>query len=220
METIARASDARRPLTHATTPYRRATRIRSWRVPSGTWASAALSTIGDRVPSMSNRIAARAELARSGASASARSAAVTPLVWRARGSRLGLPAMSDPGYAVSSLQEMGDGYGFRKIRHAVGVTAFGINAIVLPPGYESGVHYHDEQEETYFVHAGRVEFRFGEGDGVVLEPGGVARVDAATHRAMKTVGNTDAVIVIPGGKEESFGRDGRAVGGDWRAAGP
>ena len=69
----------------------------------------------------------------------------------------------DPGYAVSSLDEMGDGYGFRKIRHAVGVTAFGINAIVLPPGYATGVHYHDEQEETYFVHQGQVEFRFGDG---------------------------------------------------------
>ena len=33
---------------------------------------------------------------------------------------------------------MGDGYGFRKIRRELGVTAFGINAIVLPPGYETG----------------------------------------------------------------------------------
>ena len=41
----------------------------------------------------------------------------------------------------------------------VGVTAFGINAIVLPPGYATGVHFHDEQEETYFVHDGEVEFR-------------------------------------------------------------
>ena len=40
------------------------------------------------------------------------------------------------GCAVSSLAEMGDGYGFRKIRRELGVTAFGINAIVLPPGYE------------------------------------------------------------------------------------
>ncbi len=51
---------------------------------------------------------------------------------------------------------MGEGYGFRKIRRAIGVTAFGINALVLPPGYETGVHYHDEQEELYFVHQGVV----------------------------------------------------------------
>ena len=41
----------------------------------------------------------------------------------------------DPGYAVSSLDQLGEGYGFRKIRRGIGVTAFGINALVLPPGY-------------------------------------------------------------------------------------
>ena len=58
---------------------------------------------------------------------------------------------------------MGEGPGFRKVRRELGVTAFGINAVVLPEGYSTGVHYHDEQEETYFVHRGRVEFRFGDG---------------------------------------------------------
>jgi len=47
-------------------------------------------------------------------------------------------AIYGDGYAVSSLQAMGDGYGFRKVRHELGVTAFGINAIVLPPGYDAG----------------------------------------------------------------------------------
>ena len=41
-------------------------------------------------------------------------------------------------YVVSSLDQLGEGYGFRKIRQGLGVTAFGINAIVLPPGYEPG----------------------------------------------------------------------------------
>jgi uncharacterized cupin superfamily protein len=67
----------------------------------------------------------------------------------------------DDGYAVSSLDQMGEGYGFRKIRHAVGATAFGINAVVLPPGYTTGYHYHETQEEIYFVHEGEVEFRHG-----------------------------------------------------------
>ena len=118
--------------------------------------------------------------------------------------------MSD-GYAVSSLDEMGDGYGFRKIRHAVGVTAFGINAVVLPPGYDSRYHYHDEQEETYFVHQGEVEFRFGDGTTHRLAAGGVVRVDPGTHRGMRNVGDGDAVIVIAGGKDGYIGRDGRPV---------
>ncbi len=124
------------------------------------------------------------------------------------------------GYAVSSLEQMGDGYGFRKIRREVGVTAFGINAIVLPPGSETGVHYHDEQEETYFVHRGEIEFRFGDGSRHLVGPGGVARVDARTHRGMRNAGKEDAIVVVAGGKDGYVGRDGQSVGGDPRGNAP
>jgi uncharacterized cupin superfamily protein len=107
---------------------------------------------------------------------------------------------------------MGEGYGFRKIRKEVGVTAFGINAIVLPPGYETGVHFHDEQEETYFVHQGEVEIRFGDGTSHLLRAGGVARVDASTHRGLKNAGQDAAIVVVAGGKDGYVGRDGQAVG--------
>lgn len=119
----------------------------------------------------------------------------------------------DSGYAISSLDEMGDGYGFRKIRHALGVTAFGINAIVIPPGYASGVHYHDEQEETYFVHQGQVEFRFGDGTTHELGPGGFVRVSPKTHRGFRNSGYDDAIVIVAGGKDGYIGRDGQAVGG-------
>lgn len=125
-----------------------------------------------------------------------------------------MSATDGPGYSVSSLGEMGDGYGFRKIRREVGVTAFGINAIVLPPHYETGVHYHDQQEETYFVHRGEIEFRFGDGSKHVLGPGGVVRVDPSTHRGMRNAGDEDAIVVIVGGRDGYVGRDGQAVGGD------
>jgi mannose-6-phosphate isomerase-like protein (cupin superfamily) len=107
---------------------------------------------------------------------------------------------------------MGDGPGFRKVRHELDVTAFGINAIVLPAGYSSGEHFHERQEETYFVHQGRVEFRFGDGTIHVLEAGGVARVDPATHRGMRNIGDGDAIVVAVGGKDGYVGRDGQAVG--------
>ena len=89
------------------------------------------------------------------------------------------------------------------------MTAFGINAIVMPAGYESGRHFHDEQEETYFVHRGRIEFEFGDGSVHVLGEGGIARVDPATVRKMKNVGVDDAVFVVVGGKDGYVGRDGR-----------
>jgi mannose-6-phosphate isomerase-like protein (cupin superfamily) len=118
------------------------------------------------------------------------------------------------GYAVSTLAVMGDGPGFRKVRRALGVTAFGINAIVLPAGYATGVHYHERQEETYFVHAGTVEFRFGDGSTHTLGPGGLARVDPATHRGMRNVGDGEAVVLVAGGQDGYVGRDGKPAGDD------
>ena len=122
-------------------------------------------------------------------------------------------ALQGDGYAVSSLEQMGDGPGFRKVRRELDVTAFGINAIVLPEGYATGVHYHDAQEETYFVHQGQVEMRFGDGTTHVLGPGGVARVDAPTHRGMRNVGDGEAIVLVAGGKDGYVGRDGQPVEG-------
>jgi len=124
------------------------------------------------------------------------------------------------GYAVSHIDAMGDGPGFRKVRQELGVTAFGINAIVMPPGYSTGEHYHDEQEETYFVHDGEVEFRFGDGTTHVVSAGGIARVDAATHRGMRNVGQDNAVLLVAGGKDGYVGRDGQAVGDNPRGGPP
>jgi quercetin dioxygenase-like cupin family protein len=126
---------------------------------------------------------------------------------------------SEFGYAVSSLGQMG-GPGFRKVRQELGVTAFGVNAIVLPPGYSTGLHYHDEQEEMYFVHQGTVEFRFGDGSEHLVRAGGVVRVDAATHRGMRNAGEDDAIVVVAGGKDGYVGRDGQAVGDNPRGGPP
>jgi len=121
------------------------------------------------------------------------------------------------GYAVGALDALGDGYGFRKIRRELGVTAFGVNALVLPAGYQAGRHYHDEQEETYFVHRGTVEFEFGDGTTHALGPGGLARVDPATVRTYKNVSDEDAVILVVGGKDGYVGRDGQMPPGETRA---
>jgi quercetin dioxygenase-like cupin family protein len=118
------------------------------------------------------------------------------------------------GYAIAHLDAIGEGYGFRKVRKEIGVTAFGINAIVLPAGYEAGKHFHDEQEETYFVHQGTIQFAFGDGSTHVLGPGSFVRVDAPTVRCVKNVGEGDAVCVCVGGKDGYVGRDGRLPEGE------
>ena len=114
-------------------------------------------------------------------------------------------------YAVSNLDELGEGFGFRKIRAALGVTAFGANALVLPPGYEGFFHYHDEQDELYFVHKGTGRF---EADGETHEvgPGGLVHVESTTPRRWSNASATDElVLVVVGGKGGYVGRDGQLV---------
>ena len=88
------------------------------------------------------------------------------------------------GWAVGSLDGIGEGPGFRKIRNELDVKEFGVNAIVMPAGFSAGMHWHDEQEELYFVHSGQIEITFGDGSKHSLGAGGLARVDAATPRAV------------------------------------
>lgn len=119
------------------------------------------------------------------------------------------------GYSVANLDDLGEGPGFRKIRKELGVTAFGANAIVLPPAYTTGSHFHDEQEELYFVHRGEVEFEFGDGSTQRLGPGGLARVAASTPRRVRNLSDSEeAVYVVVGGKGGYVGRDGRAAEGE------
>ena len=59
------------------------------------------------------------------------------------------------------------------------------------------------------MHRGRVEMTFDDGESHVLGPGGVARVDAATIRKVKNVGDEPAVYLVTGGKDGYVGRDGK-----------
>jgi uncharacterized RmlC-like cupin family protein len=119
------------------------------------------------------------------------------------------------GWATAHLDDLGEGPGFRKIRGPLGVTAFGVNAIVLPAGYATGSHFHDEQEELYFVHSGRVAIEFGDGKKIDLAPGGLAWVDAPTPRRLRNLSETEeAVYVIVGGKDGYVGRDGKLAEGE------
>jgi mannose-6-phosphate isomerase-like protein (cupin superfamily) len=119
------------------------------------------------------------------------------------------------GYALGSVDGMGDGPGFRKVRRELDVTAFGANVIVLPPGFDAGTHYHDEQEELYLVLRGTIEIEFPEdGKSFTLREGGLARVDPATARHIRNVGDDEAAYFIVGGKDGYVGRDGRTTDGD------
>jgi quercetin dioxygenase-like cupin family protein len=112
------------------------------------------------------------------------------------------------GYQVSSLDELGEGYGFRKIRQPLGVTAFGVNAIFFPPGYVGPEHYHDHQDELYFVHRGTATFSMDNQDYEVAE-GGLVHVESTTPRRVSNLTNDDLVVFIVGGKGGYVQRDGQ-----------
>ena len=113
-------------------------------------------------------------------------------------------------HAFSSLDDLGDGYGFRKIRQPLGVDAFGVNAIVYPPHYEGPEHYHDTQDELYFVHKGRIRVDV-DGESRELGEGGLFHCSSTTPRRISNAGDEDAVVFVVGGKDGYVERDGHLV---------
>ena len=112
-------------------------------------------------------------------------------------------------HAFGSIDELGDGF-FRKVRQALGITAFGVNALVFAPGVRGRPHYHDVQDELYFVHRGRARF---EVDGEVRElgPGGLCHVESTTPRLISNAGDEELVLLVVGGKDGYVERDGQLV---------
>ena len=113
-------------------------------------------------------------------------------------------------YQVTSLDQLGEGRGFRKVRTALGVTAFGVNGLVFPPGYEGPNHYHDTQDELYFVHRGTASFTV-DGDECEVGEGGFVHVESTTPRMISNRTGDDLVLVIVGGSGGYVERDGHLV---------
>ena len=113
-------------------------------------------------------------------------------------------------YAFSSLDELGDGPGFRKIRRALGVTAFGVNAVIYPPGFPGIHHYHDTQDELYFVHRGTAKIEVG-GEERTLGPGGLFHVESTIPRRISNPGDEELVLFVVGGKDGYVERDGHVM---------
>jgi len=113
-------------------------------------------------------------------------------------------------YSFSSLDELGEGPGFRKIRTPLGVTAFGVNALVYPPGYEGVAHFHDTQDELYFVHRGRVRVEV-EGETRDLDAGGLFHCVSTTPRKLSNPFDEEAIVFAVGGKGGYVERDGHLL---------
>lgn len=98
---------------------------------------------------------------------------------------------------------------FRRLRHDLGVTSFGLNALVLEPGQRGRVHAHERQEEVYLVLEGRLALVTEDGEHE-LGPHDAARVAPAVRRQLVNRGPERVVLLAIGGAQPHAGRDGIA----------
>ena len=114
-------------------------------------------------------------------------------------------------HAFGSLDDLGSGEGFRSVRRALGVSAFGVNGVVFAPGSEGFLHYHEQQDELYFVHRGRARVEV-DGETRELGPGGLVHVASTTPRKISNASDDEElVLLVVGGKDGYVGRDGQLV---------
>ncbi len=107
---------------------------------------------------------------------------------------------------------------FQRLRAELGVTAFGLNLIVLQAGERGRVHAHRHQEEVFLVLQGTLSLVFedGERDLAVHD---LARVAPDVRRQLVNRGPGPCAVIALGGAGEHEGRDGIAWA-DWDASEP
>ena len=101
------------------------------------------------------------------------------------------------------------GQRFVSIRRALGVTAFGINQIILEPGQRGRIHRHERQEEVYVVLEGALTLALV-GEERDLAAGELARVAPEVRRQLVNRGPGRCVVLALGGADGHEGRDGIA----------
>ena len=76
------------------------------------------------------------------------------------------------------------------LRRRLGVTAFGLNQIMLRPGQRGRIHRHEHQEEVYLVLSGTLTLEV-EGEARDLAAGDLARIGPEVRRRMVNLGPGD-----------------------------
>jgi mannose-6-phosphate isomerase-like protein (cupin superfamily) len=83
----------------------------------------------------------------------------------------------------------------------------------MPPGFDGFHHFHDVQDELYFVHQGTARFEV-EGEVRELGPGSLVHVESTTPRKFSNAGDDDLIVLVVGGKGGYVERDGHLVDPD------
>jgi mannose-6-phosphate isomerase-like protein (cupin superfamily) len=107
---------------------------------------------------------------------------------------------------------------FVPLRRQLGVTAFGLNQMLLRPGERGRIHRHERQEEVYLVLEGTLTLEV-EGSERDLARGELARVAPEVRRRLVNHGPGLCAVLAIGAGGEHAGRDGLAYA-DWDDADP
>jgi mannose-6-phosphate isomerase-like protein (cupin superfamily) len=114
--------------------------------------------------------------------------------------------MSD--FTVKKIDDMEAIYGgaFKRARAELGVEAFGMQVIDMPPNadqYPEHDHSEDGQEEVYTALSGAADIEI-EGARHRLEPGTMVRVGPGTKRKVITGGDPLRLLIIGGCAGKSY----------------
>ncbi len=102
------------------------------------------------------------------------------------------------------------GLEIRFLRNDLGCEYCGVSFARYTPGFAAKGHTHNRQEEVYMLVSGRAQALVGENDVVDLEPWTAIRVPPQTPRALRAVGDEDAIFVKIGAPNTGPGH-GRGV---------
>jgi mannose-6-phosphate isomerase-like protein (cupin superfamily) len=114
----------------------------------------------------------------------------------------------DEGTSRASLNP-DNGERFVSLRRSLGVTAFGINQMVLQAGQRMRIHRHRRQEEVYLVLQGTLTVAI-EGEETELSGGDLIRVAPEVRRQLINYGPGRVVLIALGADGEHDGRDAEA----------
>ncbi len=98
----------------------------------------------------------------------------------------------------------------RFMRNDLGCEHCGVSFARYSNGFAAKGHSHNQQEEIYLLISGRAQALVGDNEVVDLEPWTAIRVPPETPRALRAVGDEDAIFVKIGAPNTGPG-DGRGV---------
>jgi len=111
--------------------------------------------------------------------------------------------------ATEGPGEIESAMAFVALRRELGVSSFGLNQVVLPPGKLGRIHRHEHQEEVYIVLEGTLTISI-EGEERRLGAGDVLRVAPSVRRQLLNRSGEPVSLLALGGDGEHAGRDGEA----------